>query len=102
MGMQKYQYKRGCLVGNLNQELNHLSDEFKIRLLQSYVAWQQQVEQCLNEAQQQGTIAKTVDTQLMSEYFWIGWEGAVMRAKLTQSSKPLTLYTEMFLRALLT
>ena len=102
MGMQKYQYKRGCLVGNLNQELNHLSDEFKIRLLQSYVAWQQQVEQCLNEAQQQGTLAKTVDTQLMSEYFWIGWEGAVMRAKLTQSSKPLTLYTEMFLRALLT
>ena len=102
MGMQKYQYKRGCLVGNLNQELNHLSDEFKIRLLQSYVAWQQQVEQCLNEAQQQGTIAKTVDTHLMSEYFWIGWEGAVMRAKLTQSSKPLTLYTEMFLRALLT
>ncbi|BED89116.1 TetR family transcriptional regulator [Pseudoalteromonas sp. MM1] len=102
MGMQKYQYKRGCLVGNLNQELNHLSDEFKTRLLQSYVAWQQQVEQCLTEAQQQGTIAKTVDTQLMSEYFWIGWEGAVMRAKLTQSSKPLTLYTEMFLRALLT
>lgn len=102
MGMQKYQYKRGCLVGNLNQELNHLSDEFKIRLLQSYVAWQQQVELCLNEAQQQGTLAKTVDTQLMSEYFWIGWEGAVMRAKLTQSSKPLTLYTEMFLRALLT
>ncbi len=102
MGMQKYQYKRGCLVGNLNQELNHLSDEFKTRLLESYVAWQQQVEQCLNEAQQQDTLAKTVDTQLMSEYFWIGWEGAVMRAKLTQSSKPLTLYTEMFLRALLT
>ncbi|TMO72473.1 TetR family transcriptional regulator [Pseudoalteromonas sp. S3785] len=102
MGMQKYQYKRGCLVGNLNQELNHLSDEFKTRLLQSYVAWQQQVEQCLNEAQQQGTLAKSVNTKLMSEYFWIGWEGAVMRAKLTQSSKPLTLYTEMFLRALLT
>lgn len=102
MGMQKYQYKRGCLVGNLNQELNHLSNEFKTRLLQSYVAWQQQVEQCLNEAQQQGTLAKSVNTKFMSEYFWIGWEGAVMRAKLTQSSKPLTLYTEMFLRALLT
>jgi len=101
-GMQKYQFKRGCLVGNLNQELNHLSDEFKARLLQSYKAWQRQVEQCLNDAQQQGTIANNVDTQLMSEYFWIGWEGAVMRAKLTQSSKPLTLYTEMFLRALLT
>ena len=101
-GMGKYDYKRGCLVGNLNQELNHLSDEFKNRLLQSYTAWQEQIENCLNQAKQQGTISKTVNTQLMSEYFWIGWEGAVMRAKLTKSSIPLTLYTEMFLRALLT
>ena len=101
-GMSKYDYKRGCLVGNLNQELNHLSDEFKNRLMQSYTAWQEQIENCLNQAKQQGTISKTVNTQLMSEYFWIGWEGAVMRAKLTKSSTPLTLYTEMFLRALLT
>jgi TetR/AcrR family transcriptional repressor of nem operon len=101
-GMSKYGYKRGCLVGNLNQELNHLSDEFKNRLMKSYTSWQIQIEKCLNQAKQQGTIAKTVNTQLMSEYFWIGWEGAVMRAKLTKSSTPLTLYTEMFLRALLT
>ena len=101
-GMSKYDYKRGCLVGNLNQELNHLSDEFKNRLMQSYTAWQKQIENCLNQAKQQGTISKTVNSQLMSEYFWIGWEGAVMRAKLTKSSTPLTLYTEMFLRALLT
>ncbi|KTF14500.1 acrylate utilization transcriptional regulator AcuR [Pseudoalteromonas sp. 10-33] len=101
-GMSKYDYKRGCLVGNLNQELNHLSDEFKNRLMKSYTSWQIQIEKCLNQAKQQGTIAKTVNTQLMSEYFWIGWEGAVMRAKLTKSSTPLTLYTEMFLRALLT
>ena len=99
--MLKYDYKRGCLVGNLNQELNHLSDEFKIRLMQSYHAWQTQLTQCLDLAQQQHTIKTDVDTTQMSEYFWIGWEGAVMRAKLTQSSKPLTLYTEMFLRALL-
>ncbi|CAD2224578.1 Transcriptional regulator AcuR [Pseudoalteromonas sp. 3J6] len=100
-GMQKYDYKRGCLVGNLNQELNHLSDEFKIRLMQSYHVWQEQLTQCLDLAQQQHTIKTDIDTTQMSEYFWIGWEGAVMRAKLTQSSKPLTLYTEMFLRALL-
>ena len=65
-------------------------------------AWQKKIENCLNQAKAQGTISKTVNTQLMSEYFWIGWEGAVMRAKLTKSSTPLTLYTEMFLRALLT
>ncbi|GEB71773.1 TetR/AcrR family transcriptional regulator, transcriptional repr [Pseudoalteromonas carrageenovora] len=101
-GMQKYEFKRGCLVGNLNQELNHLSDDFKIRLMQSYVTWQKHLELCLNQAKQQGTIANNVNSSLMSEYFWIGWEGAVMRAKLTKTSTPLTLYTEMFLRALLT
>ena len=101
-GMRKYDYKRGCLVGNLNQELNHLSDEFKQRLLKSYSTWQLLIKQCLDEAKQKGTISNSVDTTTMSNYFWIGWEGAVMRAKLTQSSNPLTLYTEMFLRALLT
>ena len=100
-GMKKYDYKRGCLVGNLNQELNHLSDDFKTRLMQSYIAWQQQLKRCLDLAQQQQTINPHINTEQMSEYFWVGWEGAVMRAKLTQSSKPLTLYTEMFLRALL-
>ncbi len=99
-GMRKYQYKRGCLVGNLNQELNHLSDEFRTRLLQSYVAWQTLVKNCLDEAYQQQSIAADINTSDMSEYFWIGWEGAVMRSKLTQSSQPLRLYTNTFLRAL--
>ncbi|MBQ4832426.1 TetR/AcrR family transcriptional regulator [Pseudoalteromonas sp. MMG010] len=102
LGMQKYNFRRGCLVGNLNQELNHLDDELTQRLAQSYKSWQQLLKACLDEAKQQHTIASSVDTDLMSEYFWIGWEGAVMRAKLTKSHKPLTLYTEMFLRALLT
>ncbi|MGO2372281.1 TetR/AcrR family transcriptional regulator [Pseudoalteromonas sp. KG3] len=100
-GMQKYEFNRGCLIGNLNQELNHLSDEFKNKLLGSYQLWQQHVQACLELAQQQGVIATSVNTQQMSEFFWIGWEGAVMRAKLTKNTQPLILYTEMFLRALL-
>ncbi|MEH6396173.1 acrylate utilization transcriptional regulator AcuR [Pseudoalteromonas sp.] len=100
-GMQKYEFNRGCLIGNLNQELNHLSDEFKNKLLSSYQLWQHHVQACLAQAQRQGVIATSVNTEQMSEFFWIGWEGAVMRAKLTKNTQPLILYTEMFLRALL-
>ncbi|CAM4293260.1 TetR/AcrR family transcriptional regulator [Pseudoalteromonas ostreae] len=100
-GMQKYEFNRGCLIGNLNQELNHLSDEFKNKLLSSYQLWQNHVQACLAQAQRQGVIATSVNTEQMSEFFWIGWEGAVMRAKLTKNTQPLILYTEMFLRALL-
>ena len=99
--MQKYDFSRGCLVGNLNQELNHLSDDFKNKLLTSYEIWQQHVQVCLAQAQQDRVIAANVNTTQMSEFFWIGWEGAVMRAKLTKNTQPLILYTEMFLRALL-
>lgn len=101
VGMKKYDYKRGCLVGNLNQELNHLSHEFKTRLLKSYSLWQVEIDACLQLAQQQQIIAADVDTKKMSEFFWLGWEGAVMRAKLINNASPLILYTEMFLRALL-
>ncbi|MCQ8876708.1 TetR/AcrR family transcriptional regulator [Pseudoalteromonas shioyasakiensis] len=99
-GMQKYDFNRGCLVGNLNQELNHLPDDFKLRLVQSYQQWEFHVQQCIEGAQQQNLVSQEIDAAQMSEFFWIGWEGAVMRAKLNKSSQPLMLYTEMFLRAL--
>ncbi|WP_369676387.1 TetR family transcriptional regulator C-terminal domain-containing protein, partial [Enterococcus faecium] len=92
---------RGCLIGNLNQELNHLSAEFKTKLLHSYEQWQLQVQQCIEGAQKQKLVSKHIDAAQMSEFFWVGWEGAVMRAKLVKNSQPLMLYTEMFLRALL-
>jgi len=38
---------------------------------------------------------------MLAEFFWIGWEGAVMRSKLDKSSEPLTLYTAQFLRLIL-
>lgn len=100
-GMQKYNFNRGCLIGNLNQELNHLSDEFKDKLLHSYQLWQLQVQNCIEGAQQQKQVHKSIDAAQMSEFFWVGWEGAVMRAKLIKSAQPLMIYTEMFLRALL-
>lgn len=99
--MHKYDYNRGCLIGNLNQELNHLNNEFNTKLVQCYESWQSLIQVCLDQAQQDNVISSTVNTHQMSEYFWIGWEGAVMRAKLTKTPYPLTLYTEMFLRALL-
>jgi len=100
-GTQKYNFSRGCLIGNLNQELNHLSAEFKTKLLHSYEQWQLQVQQCIEGAQEQKLVSKHIDAAQMSEFFWVGWEGAVMRAKLVKNSQPLMLYTEMFLRALL-
>ncbi|MEM8410195.1 TetR family transcriptional regulator C-terminal domain-containing protein, partial [Morganella morganii] len=34
-------------------------------------------------------------------FFWTGWEGAVMRAKLTRNSEPLDLFITIFMKQIL-
>ncbi len=99
-GMAKYQYKRGCLIGNLGQEVGLLPSSFRERIQNVFLGWQQKIAACLALAQQQGELSKQADCQQLAEYFWIGWEGAVMQAKLLESSKPLTLYMKMYLSSL--
>ena len=41
-------------------------------------------------------IDSDIDCNALSEYFWIGWEGAVLRAKLEQSEAPLRQFSKGF------
>jgi TetR/AcrR family transcriptional repressor of nem operon len=100
-GMAKFEFKRGCLIGNLNQEISHLDEPMIDRIKQAYTSWQALIEQCLVDAKQQKQIPHSSDCKMLAEFFWIGWEGAVMRSKLDKSSEPLTLYTAQFLRLIL-
>lgn len=99
-GMKKYHYKRGCLVGNLGQEIGLLPDSFRQELQDIFSQWQQRVADCLIEAQQAGDLLPTTDCQQLAEYFWLGWEGAVMRAKLIENGEPLRLYFQGFMAGL--
>jgi TetR/AcrR family transcriptional repressor of nem operon len=100
-GMAKFEFKRGCLIGNLNQELSYLDEPMIDRIKQAYTSWQALIEQCLVDAKKQKQIPQSSDCKMLAEFFWIGWEGAVMRSKLDKSIEPLTLYTAQFLRLIL-
>ncbi|MBM6550649.1 TetR/AcrR family transcriptional regulator [Marinomonas ostreistagni] len=99
-GMEKYAYERGCLVGNLEQEASHLSAAMRQALLETYQSWQHQVANCLALAQQQGLLAQDADIDALAHVFWVGWEGAVARARLTQSSGPLVHFEHFYLAGL--
>lgn len=96
-GMAKFDFKRGCLVGNLGQELAGLDDEFRHSLEQVLLCWEQQTATCLREAQQLGQLNNEQDPDLLAIVFWIGWEGAILRSKLTKSSSPMQLFADFFL-----
>ncbi|NGM86489.1 TetR family transcriptional regulator [Parapusillimonas sp. SGNA-6] len=88
-GMARYDYRRGCLVGNLGQELAGLNEAFRERLEQVLRSWEAQTAACLRQAQEAGELASGADAGQLAEFFWIGWEGAILRAKLTRSAEPM-------------
>lgn len=100
IGMARHQFKRGCLVGNLGQEVDLLPLSFRQQLIDIFLSWQHRLANCLKEAQSQGEISTTADCALLAEHFWVGWEGAVSRAKLVQNTKPLENYLNHYILGL--
>jgi len=99
-GMARYQFRRGCLIGNLGQELTALPEDFRQRLCEAMQQWQQRLANCLEEAQQVGQIAPEQDCQQLAYLFWTGWEGAVLRAKLEQNGRALQDFGLFFIRSI--
>ncbi|WP_067041833.1 TetR/AcrR family transcriptional regulator [Moritella sp. JT01] len=101
-GIVKFEFKRGCLVGNLGQEVATLPDSYRLVLQNIFAVWQTKMQACLETALLQGDIKNDVNCGQQAEYFWIGWEGAVMRARLVQSVQPLDLYIASFIASIAT
>ncbi len=99
-GMKRYGYRRGCVIGNLGQEMSALPEAFRAQLQGVLRDWQARTARCLREAQAAGEIAADADCDVLAAFFWIGWEGAVLRAKLERSPVPLNLFADMFLDGL--
>ena len=100
-GVMQYEFKRGCLIGNLSQEMASLEEGFRIELLDVIRDWRDRIEACIEEAKQVGEINVVLDSDILSRFFWSAWEGAVLCAKLEQSEKPLQIVSEVFIDQLL-
>ena len=96
IGMQRFNFARGCLVGNLGQEMGALPPAYRSLLVEVFQDWQIRTAACLKDAVAAGELKPDVDCNAAAEYFWIGWEGAVLRAKLEQSEKPLRQFAKGF------
>lgn len=99
-GMARYEFRRGCLVGNMGQELGGAHDGFREKLEATFNDWQERLVACLEQAKQVGALAASADCPKIARFFWIGWEGAVLRAKLVRSTEPLDLFAELFFAGL--
>lgn len=99
-GMRRHDFRRGCLVGNLGQEAQMLPAALSEQLRATLEDWQRRMQVCLQEAKAVGEIPASVDTQEWSQFFWVGWEGAVLRARLERRADPLRLFSRLFLASI--
>ncbi|MDZ5457518.1 acrylate utilization transcriptional regulator AcuR [Azohydromonas lata] len=98
--MARHGFERGCLVGNLGQEMGALPEAFRQRLMDIFDDWQARTAHCLAAAQAAGELSPAADVARLAAYFWIGWEGAVLRAKLERRAAPLQLFADVFFAGL--
>lgn len=96
-GVMRFEFRRGCLVGNLGQEMASLADDFRVVLLGVLDTWRDRFRDCIEEARAAGQIGTPVDSASLARYFWSAWEGAVLCAKLERSTAPLDNVATLFL-----
>jgi TetR/AcrR family transcriptional regulator, transcriptional repressor for nem operon len=94
--------RTGCMLGNLSQEMAGQHERFRERLEQIWSGWQQLVANCLNEAKDHGEIAREADTSKLAEFVVVGLEGAIIRAKLMQSARPVREFADILMDKVLT
>ncbi|WP_090742027.1 TetR family transcriptional regulator C-terminal domain-containing protein [Paracoccus tibetensis] len=98
-GMTRHDFRRGCVVGNLGQDIQSLPSSFRDALRNVLAGWEDRVAACLRDAQQAGETSRDADPAEQARVFWIGWEGAVLRARLERSTAPLDCFARHFLVA---
>jgi TetR/AcrR family transcriptional regulator, transcriptional repressor for nem operon len=100
-GLETYEFRRGCLIGNMGQELGGLDEVFRKRILGVLNSWTGFLAACLREGQDAGEIRADLNVQQIASFFWFSWEGAILKAKLERSTLPLDQFTEVTFKSIL-
>ena len=87
--LESDQCRKGCLVGNLSQEMADQSESFRARLEEIFESWVDRYAECLLEAQQAGEVPPDLDVRELAEFWLNSWQGAILRAKTMRSPAPL-------------
>ncbi len=87
--------RRGCLIGNLSQEMSDQSEVLRQELSQVMRKWRDMFAACIDEGQQAGEITSCWTADELAELFSCGWGGAVMRSKTVKSTEPLDIFIRL-------
>jgi TetR/AcrR family transcriptional repressor of nem operon len=84
----KWEFSRGCLLGNFGAELSAQSPAIRKVLKKIFEHWCDAVAQVVQEAKERGDIDKRCDARQTARFLYNAWQGAVINSKVTRSQAP--------------
>lgn len=93
--------RRGCLIGNLSQEMADQSESLRQSLSHVMGKWRDLFASCIEEGQTKGEIKTSFSAHDMAELFLSGWEGAFLRAKTTKCVEPIDVFINLMFEKVL-
>jgi TetR/AcrR family transcriptional repressor of nem operon len=88
-------FVKGCLLGNFSAEVADHSALLREHLVEQFGAWGRFFENCIAEAQAQGTVDDQFPAALLGRFVLNSWEGALLRMRAEQSDAPLIEFKEV-------
>jgi Transcriptional regulator len=87
--------RKGCLIGNLSQEMADQSEVLRCELASIMKKRKEMFAACIEEGQQLGEISNNFCPSKMAVLFCAGWNGAVLAAKTFKSVEPLDAFMDI-------
>ncbi|WNO09303.1 TetR/AcrR family transcriptional regulator [Teredinibacter sp. KSP-S5-2] len=90
------EFKHGCFLGNLTQEMSDTSDPIRLKLKAALNRVTALIAEVVEEVhpKQEGD-ASELQPFIVAEFLFNAWEGALMRAKATKNREPFDAFLTM-------
>jgi TetR/AcrR family transcriptional regulator, transcriptional repressor for nem operon len=86
---------RGGLLGMLALEMSGISEPMRHRVSEAFRRWQTRIAELLRQAQDAGELASELDADRLAAALLHGWEGALMRSRVSSDLEPLDSFLEI-------
>lgn len=86
---ERRQYRGGCLLGNLTGEIGDTSETCRQALRDALYRYRDKITEAIARGQREGAFRNDKSAREMADLLVDAWQGALLRMKIEQSTRPL-------------